>query len=162
MFRCSASWIVIVAFVFSLIGPFKTAQAMEPVLGLPMPGILVSLSPAYEPVLIKGLKIHPDNPLSLDFIVDSGNTQLTVNDPRLKTESNKLIKYFFAALTLPEQDVWVNLSPYEKSRIIPNTTGQTEMGRDLLAQDYLLKQITASLIYPEKGLGKDFWDKVYS
>src|SRR5207248_2496347 len=40
--------------------------------------------------------------------------------------------------------------------------GQTEMGRDMLAQDYILKQLTASLIYPEKGLGKTFWDRVYA
>jgi hypothetical protein len=39
---------------------------------------------------------------------------------------------------------------------------KTEMGRDLLAQDYLLKQITSSLMYPESGLGKSFWDKVYA
>ena len=36
------------------------------------------------------------------------------------------------------------------------------MGQDMLAQDYLLKQLTASLIYPEKNLGKNFWDKVYA
>ena len=36
------------------------------------------------------------------------------------------------------------------------------MGRDLLAQDYMLKQLTASLIYPQKALGKTFWDTVYS
>jgi len=35
------------------------------------------------------------------------------------------------------------------------------MGRDLLAQDYILKQITASLMYPEKDLGKEFWKRVY-
>ena len=35
------------------------------------------------------------------------------------------------------------------------------MGQDLLAQDYILKQLTASLIYPEDGLGKKFWDRVY-
>jgi hypothetical protein len=35
------------------------------------------------------------------------------------------------------------------------------MGRDLLAQDYILKQITASLIYPEEGIGKEFWAEVY-
>ena len=35
------------------------------------------------------------------------------------------------------------------------------MGRDLLGQDYILKQITASLIYPEKRLGQKFWDKIY-
>ena len=36
------------------------------------------------------------------------------------------------------------------------------MGRDLLAEDYMLKQITASLIYPESQLGKEFWKKVYA
>ncbi len=35
------------------------------------------------------------------------------------------------------------------------------MGRDLLAQDYLLKQLTASLIYPEHELGKNFWERVH-
>ena len=44
---------------------------------------------------------------------------------------------------------------------MPQEFGQTEMGRDLLAEDYLLKQITASLIYPESKLGKEFWHKVY-
>jgi len=50
---------------------------------------------------------------------------------------------------------------YEKRPgIVPDATGQNEMGRDMLAQDYVLKQITASLIYPEKGLGKTL-DRIY-
>ena len=51
--------------------------------------------------------------------------------------------------------------PYENNRIIKDDFGKTEMGRDLLAEDYMLKQITSSLIYPEDGLGKKFWDKIY-
>ncbi len=82
-------------------------------------------------------------------------------DPALKDESTKLIKYFLASITTPEKDLWVNLSPYEKDRITPESFGQTEMGRDLLAQDYMLKQLTASLIYPEDELGKKFWNRVY-
>lgn len=35
------------------------------------------------------------------------------------------------------------------------------MGLDMLAQDYLLKQITASLVSPENELGKNFWQRVY-
>ena len=31
----------------------------------------------------------------------------------------------------------------------------------MLAQDYILKQLTASLMYPEKDLGKKFWDRIY-
>jgi len=53
------------------------------------------------------------------------------------------------------------LSPYEKDRIIDDDLGLTEMGRDMLSQDYILKQITASLIYPENETGKVFWAKVY-
>ena len=52
-------------------------------------------------------------------------------------------------------------SPYEKDRIIPQSFGLTEMGRDLLAEDYMLKQITASLIYPEDEIGKKFWKRIY-
>ena len=72
-----------------------------------------------------------------------------------------MIKYFLASLTIPEKDLWVNLSPYEKDRIIPQSFGLTEMGRDLLAEDYMLKQITASLIYPEDAVGKKFWKRIY-
>jgi hypothetical protein len=154
------------ALIFSLVfSPTINYAQQASVLSLPRPGTMVNLSPAYVPVLIKGLRVHQDNPLAMDFIVDTGNSGLIlgrVNDKQeLSKESEKLIKYFLAALTLPEKDVWVNLSPYEKDRIIPYGLGQTEMGRDMLAEDYILKQITASLIYPEKGLGKYFWDKVY-
>ncbi len=53
-------------------------------------------------------------------------------------------------------------SPYEKDRVIPEQFGQTEMGRDLLAQDYMLKQLTASLMYPDEELGEEFWKHVYA
>jgi hypothetical protein len=49
----------------------------------------------------------------------------------------------------------------EKDHIIPDSLNRTELGRDLLAEDYMLKQIGASLIYPESGLGKAFWNRVY-
>ncbi len=104
--------------------------------------------------------IHPENALKFDFLVDKGDVRLKENQKR--EEYNQLIKYFLASLTVPDQDQWVNLSPYEKNRIIADDFGKTEMGRDLLAQDYLLKQITSSLMYPESGLGKNFWDKVYA
>ena len=90
------------------------------------------------------------------------NSGLGAQSAQLRVESEKLIKYFLASLTIPEDDLWVNLSPYEKNRIIPQQLGQTVMGRDMLAQDYILKQLTASLIYPEKDLGKEFWNKVYT
>ncbi|MBF0570979.1 MAG: sensor histidine kinase [Candidatus Omnitrophica bacterium] len=126
---------------------------------LPVPGQMVALSPAFSPAVLKGIKLDPKNPFRFHFFVESGDSKLKRED--LKNESSKLIKYFLASLTIPEKDLWVNLSPYEKDRIVPQEFGQTEMGRDLLAEDYLLKQITASLIYPESHLGKEFWQKVY-
>jgi len=135
-----------------------SAQAQS-VLDLPSPGTMVSLSPAFNPTMIKGITIHPEDPFLFDFIVHPGDDHL--QDEALQEESMKLIKYFMAALTVPEDEMWVNLSPYEKDRIISKGFGNTEMGRDLLAQDYMLKQLTASLMYPEGQLGSDFWERVY-
>jgi len=156
--RIFSTW-VLLSFLFSSLGPLPQARADEP-LSLPAPGTMVNLTPAYEPVMIKGLTVHADNPLMFDFIVDTGSDKLSGGV--LKKEGEKLAKYFLACLAIPEKDLWVNLSPYEKSRTIPVMLSQTDMGRDLLAQDYILKQLTASLIYPEKALGKAFWDRVYT
>jgi len=147
---------VLLSFLANTFGPLPV-YAQDFV--LPTPGTMVSLSPAFAPPILKGIKVHPDNPFRFDFILDKGDSQLS-NDA-LKNESSTLIKYFLASLTIPEKDLWVNLSPYEKNRIVPESFGQTEMGRDLLAEDYILKQITASLIYPEGEVGKRFWKRIY-
>ncbi|MCK5605807.1 hypothetical protein KAR91_28180, partial [Candidatus Pacearchaeota archaeon] len=156
-YRCLCG---LLAFVlsFSLILSPSAAQAQS-VLNLPTPGTMVAPSSAFAPVLLKGMTIHPDDPLKFDFIIDSGNTDFTEDE--IKKESEKLVKYFLASMTIPKDDLWVNLSPYEDDRIIPEELGKTELGRDMLAQDYILKQLTASLMYPEEELGKKFWDKVY-
>lgn len=144
-------------FFTSIIGPNPVyAQSIA----LPAPGVMVYLSPEYTPALLKGIVIDPKNAFKFDFIIYRGDKQFT--DAQKKQEYTKLIKYFLASLAVPDEDQWVNLSPYEKNRIIKEDFGKTEMGRDLLAQDYLLKQITASLIYPQGKLGQQFWDSVYA
>ncbi len=150
------SLFVIVTFILTGFN-IPLAQAQE--FHLPKPGVMVHLSPEFNPPILKGIKVHADNPFRFEFILDKGDSNK--NNDQLKEESSKLIKYFLASLTIPEKDLWVNLSPYEKDRIIPNSFGLTEMGRDLLAQDYMLKQITASLIYPEDEIGKKFWKRIY-
>ena len=148
-------------FIFSVVIPPGHAQVLMPqtVLNLPIPGAMISATPDFTPVIVRGITIHPDNPLMFDFIVDKGDTGLA--GAELEEESIKLIKYFLATLTVSEEELWVNLSPYESDRIISNNFGQTEMGRDLLAQDYMLKQLTASLMYPENDLGGEFWKRVH-
>ncbi len=163
---------VVLAFLINTVLPVPVYGQLS---SLPPVGAMIQPTFSFAPVMIKGIKIFPDNPLRFDFIVDTGDSGLdspfekgglpkireNLKDDTLKKESKKLIKYFLAALTTPEEDMWVNLSPYEKDRIIPKAFGQTEMGLDLLAQDYILKQLTASLMYPEEELGKQFWQQIY-
>ncbi len=118
----------------------------------------VTLSSHFQPPVLRALKIDAADPFHLEFIVDPGTS--LGNAEELRGETTRLVNYFLASLTLPQNDLWVNLSPYEKNRIIPVEFGTTEMGRDLLAQDYLLKQITASLMVPEGDVGKKFWDEI--
>jgi CheY-like chemotaxis protein len=147
---------IIGAFLLNTLGPLPVSRADE--FALPAPGQMVALSPAYDPAVLKGIKLDAHDPLKFHFYVDAGSRKGLPS----RGEASKLIKYFLASLAIPEKDLWVNLSPYEKDRVVPKEFGLTEMGRDLLAQDYLLKQITASLIYPESRLGKEFWQKVYT
>ncbi len=154
---------LLIVFVFTSVCPPGAARAQSEkttVLDLPVPGTMVVTSPVYNPAIIRGITINSENPFQFDFIIDTGDDDLQGDE--LVGESTRLIKYFLASLTVPEDEMWVNLSPYEKNRIIPDGFGRTEMGRDLLAQDYLLKQLTASMIYPEDELGQAFWDRVYT
>ncbi len=156
-------------FLLNNLIPIPLANAQE-IFTLPKPSVMLGLSRPFTPVILKGLKVNTNNPFEFDFIIDSGSNKLQVNavgdqnehiQQQLKPESEKLIKYFLASLTIPEDDLWVNLSVYESGKIVPAQLGQTEMGRDLLAQDYLLKQLSSSLLYPENEIGKKFWERVY-
>jgi hypothetical protein len=139
----------------------NAAQAnMMTYANMPKPGEMVGLTEAYLPPMLHGITIDPANPFKFDFLVASGDEVLSAEDMEYETE--RLIKYFLTALTVPEEDMWVNLSPHEDDRIIPDKFGMTEMGRELLAQDYLLKQLTSSLMFPETEVGAEFWDEVYT
>ncbi len=151
------SYIVLWSFIMQCVMPSHLlAQAM---VKLPAPGTMVALSDAFKPAQLQGMVIDPKEPFKFDFLVYRGDEPLTLEQKQ--SVYRDLIKYFLASLAVPEQDQWVNLSPYENKRIINESFGMTQMGRDLLAQDYLLKQITASLMYLDDQLGKKFWDEVY-
>src|ERR1039457_4649059 len=87
-------------FILNTILP-STHLAFAQELYLPPPGVMIALSTVFEPVLMKGLKVHPENPFQFDFIIDTGSSGLKANDSRLKEQSMKLIKYFLASLTVP-------------------------------------------------------------
>ncbi|MBF0490841.1 MAG: hypothetical protein HQL15_09575, partial [Candidatus Omnitrophica bacterium] len=66
---------------------FPLAQAQE--LNLPKPGVMVHLSPEFNPPILKGIKVHPDNPFRFEFILDRGDSDamsspnVLVGDPGL-------------------------------------------------------------------------------
>ena len=134
-----------------LIGIFSiTSLGANPVL---------TTTPEYAPFVLRGIQIDSNDPFKLNFLIDEGDTSL--DEAEIKEEAQKHINYFLASLTIPEEDLWVNLSPYEKDKIIPEELSLTDMGADMLAQDYTLKQLLSSLTYPESELGKQFWSNVY-
>jgi len=100
--------LIVFVLSFSLIFSPAAVQA-QTVLNLPTPGVMIAPSPAFVPVLLKGMTIHPDDPLKFDFIIDSGNTDFTTDE--IKKESERLVKYFLASMTVPKDDLWVHLSP---------------------------------------------------
>lgn len=122
---------------------------------LPLPNKLVFVSEKMEIPLLRGLRINPDNPFEFDFIIDSPQQQYLD-----KSEIDRLLAYFLTVLTVEEDNFWVNLSPQEENRIIDNSLVKTELGKDLLAQDYLLKQLTSSITDPETETGIKYWESV--
>ena len=74
LYRPWPSFAILLTFIFNILGPFPTAQAQE--FRLPTPGVMVHLSPPLNPPLLKGIKVHPDNPFKFDFILDQGDNSL--------------------------------------------------------------------------------------
>ncbi len=126
---------------------------------LPTPGALVLTTRDYNLPQLAGLTVDPHNPLKFDFLINAGD--LNPDADELSKQATALIKYFLVALTTPAENLWVNLSPNERDRIVADGLSRTAMGRDLLAQDYLLKQLTASLLSPEEETGAEYWQRLF-
>ncbi len=154
MFEKICSIILTVVFLTGSVLPARAQSVL-----LPEPAKMITLSDAFKPCLLRGIKLDSADPFRFNFVVDAGSSGL--EGEAFEDETERLVKYFLAALTTPEKDLWVNLSPYENNRIVEENFGRTEMGRDLLALDYVLKQLTSSLMYPDSALGKKFWDEIY-
>jgi len=102
----------------------------------------------------QGLAFNPIGLEDISFIIDPASASSKIS---IQNSSNKLIEYFLAALTLPEDELWVNLSPAESNRIAPDATAQTALGQELLSTDLLLKQLASRLTDPKTELGKKYW-----
>lgn len=118
---------------------------------LDMPSGLLSTNNRPYPQL-KAIEFSLNKPLHIRFHIT--NNQLF----KLPTKDiSKLIKYFLGFLTIPQNDLWVNLSPYESDKIIPSNLEKLDIGQDMLLEDYLLKKIASNLTNPKTSYGKKFW-----
>ncbi|MBF0485942.1 MAG: hypothetical protein HQL16_05465 [Candidatus Omnitrophica bacterium] len=136
----------IIFFITSL-APMARAQ------GLPQVGSVPG--PVFSCPVLRGVEVNPEKPFGFTFFVDKGKSSFS------RADSEKLIRYFLATLAIPNDHLWVNLSPYEKDRMISGDFSKTAMGMDVLGQDFILKQIMASFLNPDKETGREFWRKVY-
>ena len=57
---------------------------------MPAPTELCEISPDFNPSLLRGVKIHPEDPFKFDFIIDQGDSALTQEE--LNREKLKLIR----------------------------------------------------------------------
>jgi hypothetical protein len=142
--------------IFQLIWMPVPVQAQEMV-GANVSSVAPLIS--QTPFHLQGLRVYPDHQTRLQFLF--AYDDVNVVDRDIQQKALKQIKFFLTALALPPEDAWVNLSPNEPDRIISDELGKTDMGKDMLAQDYVLKQITSALLSPEGETGRAFWDKIY-
>jgi len=151
-------------FVFSGLPAF--AQAFDHAQGrvlpyMPPPGQMITPADRpYDLPYIVGMRFSSDNIFEFTFFLNRGN--VPAKEDVLRREVEKVGKYFLAALTIPEKDLWVNLSPYEQDRVVTPELGRTDLGKDLLGEDYVLKQLASSLTHPDSESGKQFWGSIYS
>lgn len=138
----------------------KPANSYADIIDLPIEQQLAAFKPTiskkfFDLPLFKGIEINDDDFLNINFYIDS----MSKKEAGLK-ETKRLINYFLAGLAIKKDDLWVNLSPYEPERIIPESLSNLELGQNLLLQDYILKQITTMLSNPDNVYGSKFWAKV--
>ena len=140
-------------FIFTVITGDASFAAQQDT-GINVPSdIISSLSGLKSAPCLKGLTIDKDNPFHIRFIVDSADSEKVSEE-----ELSRLVKYFTAAIAIPNDEMWVNLSPYERDRIFTEKMSDTDLGVDLLEEDYLLKQISSVLTHPDTELGRTYWN----
>ena len=71
MYRGLSLLIVFLLIVSLVLTP--SAGYAQSILNLPIAGTMVLPTEAFVPVLLKGMTIHPENPLKFDFIIDKVN-----------------------------------------------------------------------------------------
>jgi hypothetical protein len=112
------------------------------------------------PPLVGGVMFPLANPLALGFslLTDAAHEMPTAAEQQ--ELQSRLGRYLNTFLVLSGEHVNVTLTPTDDYCGLPRLLRHTELGRDLLAQDVVLKHYTAAQLHPSTERGKAFWDRV--
>jgi hypothetical protein len=112
------------------------------------------------PPLVGGVAFPLANPLALGFSLLTDAAHPIPTAAEQQELQGRLGRYLNTFLVLGGEHVNVTLTPTDDYCGLPPLLRHTELGRDLLAQDVVLKHYTAAQLHPSTERGKSFWDRV--
>ena len=112
---------------------------------------LLGISPVYAGQLV-GVEVDSTNAFQFKLLMDGTPKQ---------EEANQITEYFLTGITVPEKDLWVNLSPFEKEKVIPDTIKDIGIGQAFLRQDYQLKKVSSELVKNLKDIIGTSYAKIW-
>jgi TIR domain len=109
------------------------------------------------PPLVGGISFPLDNPLQIGFsLLSDASLSMPTPDEQLELQT-RLGRYLNTMLVLTGENLHADLSPLHEFCGLPELLRHTELGRDMLAQDVVLKHAIACHIHPSTLHGREFW-----
>jgi hypothetical protein len=112
------------------------------------------------PPFVGGIEFPLQNPLAIGFSLLSDALHPMPTEAEQVELQSRLGRYLNTFLVLNGENLHVNLTPTEPYCGLPELLRHTDLGRDMLAQDVVLKHYTASQMHPSTPHGRSFWDRV--
>jgi len=117
-----------------------------------------TLEDGFSP-LVGGIAFPLDNPMQIGFNLLSDATATPASPQEQHQLQTRLGRYLNTFLVLSGDQVNVTLNPTDDFCGLPPLLRHTELGRDMLAQDVVLKHYTATRFHPSTPQGKAFWQE---
>ena len=112
------------------------------------------------PPIVGGIAFPRDDPLKAGFsLLADASHEMPTASGQMELQA-RLRRYLNTFLVLTGDQVNVTLTPTEDYCGLPEFLRHTELGRDMLAQDVVLKHSTACQLHPSTPHGAAFWDKM--
>jgi DNA-binding MarR family transcriptional regulator len=120
----------------------------------------IVFSEKHYPPTLKSLIVHPNSSDNyFDFVLDSGESTFET-ETQLKPQAKELIDYFFLGITLPSEDLWVNLNSVRQNEVTSPRLALTDIGKVLLEADLRLKKDCCRFTDPRTKTGREYWNKL--